>query len=244
MGSGADFEGVWPSLPGWRHLAPDLPGHGRTRAGRFGEHAMPSTAAALVDWLDQAGIKRPHLIGYSMGGRLALHLACHHRARFASVVAISATPGLDDAEEAAARRNADRALARRLVVERVEDFLAAWNAQPLFAGLDPADPVVAAQHARRLSADRMGFARSLRAMGTGAMAPLWRDLPSLSAPVDAVVGERDAKFVAIARRMAESGPVTVHAVPDSGHAPHLEQPARLARTLINILRRNETRPET
>jgi 2-succinyl-6-hydroxy-2,4-cyclohexadiene-1-carboxylate synthase len=233
LGSGADFDAVAAGL-GVRGIAPDLPGHGQTRATRFGEHGLEACAAALLGLLDAEGADRPHLVGYSMGGRLALTLAVRARARFGRVVIVSATPGLPNAAERAARRAADRALAARAVMRPLPEFLAAWYAQPLFATLDPASPAVQAMQARRGRQDPWGLARSLRAMGTGAMRPLWDDLPQ-AAPFDAVAGARDAKFAAIAGRMARTPGATAHLVEGAGHAPHLEQPARFVQNLNDLL---------
>jgi 2-succinyl-6-hydroxy-2,4-cyclohexadiene-1-carboxylate synthase len=241
LGSGADFAPLAADMgPGLRHLAPDLPGHGATEATRLSDHAMPATAEALLAWLSAEGVTRPDVVGYSMGGRLALHLAATARDRFGSVVAVSATPGLADPAEAAQRRAADRRLACRLMTEPLPAFLDFWYAQPLFAGLDSASPRIAAMNERRLRQVPAGLARSLRAMGTGAMAPLWDALPGLSAPIDAIVGAEDAKFRAIGERMAASGRVRVHIVAGAGHAPHLEQPGRFVQTLQRVLQRNRT----
>lgn len=240
LGSGADFCDTAEAL-GVRGLAPDLPGHGATRASRFSDHGLDACAAALLDLLDTEGITRPHLVGYSMGGRLALTLATRARTRFGRVVIVSATPGLPDPAERAARRAADRRLAAQAVTRPLPAFLADWYAQPLFATLDPSAPAVQAMQARRLAQDPWGLARSLRAMGTGSMRPLWHDLPG-AAPFDALAGADDAKFAAIAQRMAATPGVRAHLIDGAGHAPHLEQPARFVQKVRNLLGLPGTEP--
>jgi 2-succinyl-6-hydroxy-2,4-cyclohexadiene-1-carboxylate synthase len=240
LGSGADFADTATAL-GVLGLAPDLPGHGGTRASRFSDHSLDACAAALLDLLDAEGADRPHLVGYSMGGRLALTLAVRARRRFGRVVIVSATPGLPDAAERAARRAADRQLAGRAVTRPLPAFLADWYAQPLFATLDPAAPAVQAMQARRLEQNPWGLARSLRAMGTGSMRPLWDDLPQ-AAPFEAVAGADDAKFAALARRMADTPGVRVHLIDGAGHAPHLEQPARFVQKMRHLLGLPGTEP--
>jgi 2-succinyl-6-hydroxy-2,4-cyclohexadiene-1-carboxylate synthase len=239
LGSGADFAPLGAAL-GAQVLAPDLPGHGATAGTRFSDHGMDACAAALLGWLDAEGVERPDLVGYSMGGRLALHLAVRARARFGRVVLVSASPGLADAAERAARAAADRAMARRLVTRPLTEFLADWYAQPLFASLDPEAPAVRAMHARRGAQDPWGLARSLRAMGTGAMAPLWSRLAE-AAPAAAVAGARDAKFRALAEAMAATPGWCASVIADAGHAPHLEQPAAFVQTLTELLTLRPTR---
>lgn len=233
LGSGADMAPLAEALGG-DVLAPDLPGHGATVATRFSDHRMEGCAAALLGWMAAEGVERPDLVGYSMGGRLALHLAVHARARFGRVVLVSASPGLADATERAARAAADRALARRVVTRPLPAFLADWYAQPLFATLDPETPAVRAMHARRGAQNPWGLARSLRGMGTGAMAPLWHRLAE-AAPVAAVAGARDAKFRAIAGAMAATPGWSARLIEGAGHAPHLEQPAGFVQTLTELL---------
>lgn len=236
LGTATDFGPTMATLaPAFRCLAVDLPGHGRTTADGPDDFSMEATAAALLAWLADRGIERPHLVGYSMGGRLALHLAAAARARFATVVLVSASPGLADASERAARRQADAALAHRLRTGALADFLADWYAQPLFARL-AADPALLAEtRARRAAQDPEGLARSLEGMGTGTMAPLWDTLADMAGPVHALAGADDAKFAAIARRMAEAPGIAATLIADAGHAPHLEQPARFVQTLTDVL---------
>lgn len=235
LGSGADFEGTAAALgEGVRLLAPDLPGHGATVAGRAADYTMPGCATALLDLVAAETDAPPDLVGYSMGGRLALHLAVAARARFGRVAIVSATPGLPEEAERRARRAADRALARRITAGPLPEVLDAWYAQPLFATLDPGAPEVRAMHARRQAQSPAGLARSLRGMGTGAMAPLWDRLAD-AAPFDAIAGERDAKFAAIAARMAGTAGIRRHLIAGAGHVPHLEQPARFVQTLRNVL---------
>jgi 2-succinyl-6-hydroxy-2,4-cyclohexadiene-1-carboxylate synthase len=95
--------------------------------------------------------------------------------------------------------------------------------------------------ARRLAQDPWGLARSLRAMGTGSMRPLWDDLPQAT-PFEAVAGADDAKFAALARRMADTPSVRVHLIDGAGHAPHLEQPARFVQKMRHLLGMPGTEP--
>jgi 2-succinyl-6-hydroxy-2,4-cyclohexadiene-1-carboxylate synthase len=207
--------------PRYRVLAPDLRGHGAASARR------PVDFAAVEADLDALVPPGAVLAGYSMGGRIALHHAVSRPGRVARLVLVGASPGLADPAERAARAAADARLADRLEAIGVEAFAREWGAQPLFAGQPPA--VAAAAHADRLRSSAAGLAAALRGLGTGVMAPLWGALPGLALPVTLVVGERDAKFRAIAERMAAGLPeARLVVVAGAGHAAQLERPAAVA----------------
>src|SRR5207302_6493945 len=117
-------------------------------------------------------------------------------------VLVSATPGIEDERERAARRASDDALAERLERDGITSFVDAWEQQPLLR-LDERVPhaVLDRQRAERLASSPRGLANSLRGVGTGQQPPLWHALPDLRAPVSLVVGERDPRYRAIAERM-------------------------------------------
>jgi len=205
-------------------LAPDLRGHGAASAVR------PVSLSAVLADLDALLADGAALAGYSMGGRIALHSALAHPGRLARLVLIGASPGLADPAERAARRAADEALAARVEAGSIEAFADAWGALGLWAGQPPA--VAAAARADRLANDPAGLAAALRGLGTGALAPVWDRLGELALPVELVVGERDAKFRAVAGAMAAALPdARVHVVAGAGHAAQLERPGAIARIL-------------
>jgi 2-succinyl-6-hydroxy-2,4-cyclohexadiene-1-carboxylate synthase len=220
--TGASWEPVVRSLHRrYRVLAPDIRGHGSA----WPRHPVNLDAVLA----DLAGLlSAPFtLCGYSMGGRLALHAALALGERITRLVLIGASPGLDDPTEREARRAADQALAARLESSTIEEFAAEWARTPVLAGLP--EPVAAAAHADRLRNTPAGLAAALRGLGTGALPPLWDRLGELAIPVSLVVGERDLKFAAIARRMADALPrAELTIVPGAGHAVHLEAPAAVA----------------
>jgi 2-succinyl-6-hydroxy-2,4-cyclohexadiene-1-carboxylate synthase len=207
----------------YRCFAPDLPGHGDADGRR------PATFDAVAAYVGALRLERFALCGYSMGGRLALHVALRDP-RVQRLVLVGASPGIADAAEREARRTADLALADRIEQIGLEPFVQEWGAQPLFAGQPRG--VAAAAREDRLRNTATGLAAALRGLGTGAMVPLWDRLGELRMPVVLVAGEHDDKFRAIAERMAAAIPdARVVVVPDAGHAVHLERPDAVAGAL-------------
>lgn len=208
--TGRSWDRVAGGLSDHDVVQPDLPGHGR--------HAdEPADLWRCADHLaDECG--RATYLGYSMGARVALHLALAHPSLVTGLVVLGATAGIDDEHERAARRAADDVLADRLEEVGTSVFLEEWLSQPLFADLHEE-----ARGAR--STDAAGLASSLRLAGTGTQEPLWDRLRALSMPVLVLAGERDGKFRALADRLAAAigANAEVAVVPGAGHAAHLER---------------------
>lgn len=203
----------------------DLPGHG----GNAGDTDPACfTLEATLDLLDRAqGPDPAPLVGYSMGGRVALAYALSRPRRVTRLVLESASPGLASAEERAARRASDEALALRLESRGIEAFVDEWEALPLFESQRALpDEVRSAQRARRLRNDPGSLAASLRGVGTGTLPSYWDVLSELSVPTLLLTGALDRKFTTIAGRMAERIPDARHiVVAGAGHAVHLERSA-------------------
>jgi 2-succinyl-6-hydroxy-2,4-cyclohexadiene-1-carboxylate synthase len=227
-GSARSWDGVRPGLASYaRLILPDLVGHGASpKPDDLARYSFEACVADLVQLLDDLAIDRAHVLGYSMGGRVALHLALAHPDRVRSLLLESASPGIEDPVERAARIAADEALAQRIETHGIAAFVDEWERQPLLALADHASAEVRAeQHAQRLQNDPLGLAMSLRGMGAGQQRPLWSELPRLSMPVSLLVGERDTRYCAIAERMLPllpKGELTI--AERAGHTVHLDQP--------------------
>ena len=210
---------------GYEVLTPDQAGHGTAKNVRAN---LLEGAAALAELGPAA------YIGYSMGGRLALHVAVHHPAVVERLVLIGATAGIEDERERAERKLADDKLAATIQRDGVDAFLVRWLADPMFASL----PAEASGIEYRRENTPEGLAASLRLMGTGTQQPLWSRLGQVRVPVQFLVGELDQKFTALALRMADKwgGPARVEVVRNAGHAVHLEQPVEVASRIAEFLR--------
>ena len=219
-------------------VAVDLPGHGLSDApAEIERYEMARAVDDAVAAVALAGFARAAWLGYSMGGRTALHVAAAQPQAVASLVLVGASAGLDCTEERLARRTADNALAARIEREGVPAFVRYWESLPLFATMRLLpERERAAVRAGRLANSATGLANSLRGMGTGAQEPLQHRLRELTMPALVLAGEFDPKFVAIGRELVEMMPASRFAtVAGAGHAAHLEQPEAAAALVCEFL---------
>jgi 2-succinyl-6-hydroxy-2,4-cyclohexadiene-1-carboxylate synthase len=208
-------------------LARDLPGHGDAAdAGR------PITFAGCVAEVLAHAPQRFALCGYSLGGRIALHVALAAPERVERLVLVSTTAGIENPAERARRRASDRRLADELERFPFEDFVARWSRLPLFAGDPAAVDVLAVEDQRRNRPDAL--AAALRGVGAGEMDPLWDRLAELTMPVTVLVGDRDRKFQVLGRRMVDLLPGGELVVVAGGHRLALESPAAVACALEGV----------
>jgi 2-succinyl-6-hydroxy-2,4-cyclohexadiene-1-carboxylate synthase len=217
------WDGVAACLHPQRYLprALDLPGHGGAADAN-----RPITFAGCVEDVLAHSPQRFVLGGYSLGGRVALHVALAAPERVRRLVLISTTAGIEDPAERAERRVADHRLADELESLPFEDFIERWRTQPLFAEDPPEVSALAREDQRRNRPDAL--AAVLRGIGSGEMEPLWDRLSELAMPVTVLVGDRDAKFRLLGQRMAESLSRAELVIAPGGHGLPLENPAAVA----------------
>ncbi|HEX3278456.1 MAG TPA: alpha/beta fold hydrolase [Thermoleophilaceae bacterium] len=167
------------------------------------------------------------LAGYSLGGRLALRAALREPDRYAGLVTVGATAGIEDPVIRAARAEADDRLASWVEAAPIEDVVAIWERQPLFA--DQSEQLIEDQRAGRLAQDPTELARLLRSAGQGVLEPVWHELLTLDLPVLAIAGARDEGYSSAAQKIAATAPHgRAQIVADAGHAAHLQQPEAVA----------------
>jgi 2-succinyl-6-hydroxy-2,4-cyclohexadiene-1-carboxylate synthase len=230
------FERVCDLLPGVSVLAPVVRGHDGERVA-----GAPAPFEAEVDRLARLvaghGGGRAHLVGYSLGARLALGLLVRHPALFASATLVAVHPGLQADVERDARGRADDGWCRLLEAEGLARFVDAWERQPLFASQARLDDVtLQAQRARRLSHDPQGLAWALRSLGLARMPSYWAALSALEVPVHLMAGQLDDKFTALARSAAGRLACELTVVDGAGHNVVLERPDVIAAAIRKGLR--------
>jgi 2-succinyl-6-hydroxy-2,4-cyclohexadiene-1-carboxylate synthase len=238
MGSIRDWDDVIEHLSTSRHcLSMDLPGHGKSlRLADDSAYTMPGASQGIVEVMKRVGIGPASIVGYSMGGRLALYLATHYRHMCSRLIVESASAGIVSDSEREERLKLDEEKARELEEGEFEDFLRTWYCQPVFATMAEDPKKLERVLRRRRLNDPRELARSLRGMSVGAQAPLWASLSDLAMPVCLIAGERDGKYVDIVRSMAALMPdVRVEIIEEVGHNVHWENPSAVSECIRNFL---------
>lgn len=230
-GSVATWDKVAASISDYRIVAIDLIGHGQTDSPQdVAAYTMEAQILQLDEIFQQLNLHKVILLGYSMGGRVALSFAKAFPKRVSLLILESASPGLKSEKEQAIRRSSDENLANQIEANGIEFFVNKWENIPLFATqkrLPPDVQVMVRQE--RLSQSEVGLANSLRGMGTGAQTSLWPYLGKLSLPVTLITGELDEKFCEIAEEMQALLPNAQHVIVNNiGHAIHVENPEQFA----------------
>ncbi len=228
-GSGTDFgplaaAGAASGLP-W--FAPDLPGHGACRVDDVERgYSFEAVDALIGKALGRLPPGPRRLLGYSMGGRLALHFAVNQPGEVDRLYLIGASPGIETARHREDRHANDLLLAERIERDGIAWFAPHWEHRPIIRTQDSIRASwLGPMKARRRRLDPPALAHSLRGLGTGVMPSLWDRLPALTVPTTLFVGEHDTKFLDIAREMCRRCPALALAViPRAGHCAHLENP--------------------
>jgi 2-succinyl-6-hydroxy-2,4-cyclohexadiene-1-carboxylate synthase len=223
-------------------LAPSLPGHGGT-AAPDGAMSVEGTADALAGLLRDRGATPAHVVGYSLGARVALRLAVTYPDVARRLVLESASAGLETDREREARRAADETLATRLETDGIEAFVDEWERNPVFAShASLASDRSARIREMRLANHPAGLAASLRQAGQGTMEPLFDRLGTLDVPTLVVAGALDAIGRPRAERVAAAVPGARLAIVDgAGHTPHDERPEAFRRLVMEFLEEEPAR---
>lgn len=231
-------EHLGPLSQHFRVLALDQIGHGETSVPADStRYQIGEGAADLIAVLQHVGALPAALLGYSMGGRLALYAALTYPTAFHALILESASPGLRGEAARQERLLKDEALANSILEHGLPAFVDAWEQLPLFSTQHsmPAERQ-ATQRAIRLANHPLGLANSLRGMSTGAQPSLWERLPELTIPVLLITGSEDAKFNAIADEMMTLLPSAQRVIaPGASHTVHVEQPAQYDEIVTSFL---------
>lgn len=223
---------------GLRVIALDLLGHGRSDApGDSRRYAIEQCCDDILCIMNVLDIREGEatLLGYSLGGRIALYTA--FAGFFRTLILESASPGLESVDDRYMRRRSDNALASLIEREGIASFVEIWERIPLFTSQAQLSPEVRARlHAQRMNNREVGLANSLRGVGTGEQPSLYSRLHEMTLPTLLITGEFDTKFSEIAQKMVSALPqAQLVIVPGAGHTVHLEQPERFDELVLNFL---------
>jgi len=252
-GSGLSWAGIGPFGGDFRVIVPDLPGHGgtgwqsgddaRPAASRAGARTAPTearprasverTADDLAAISGRLGARPVHVVGYSLGARIALRLAIAHPGIVGRLVLEAPSAGIADPAARAERAALDAERARFVVTEGIEAFAARWEAEPILAGEAALPPGARdRQRAIRRANPALGLAASLVYAGQGTMEPLGGRLGEVRAPTLVIVGADDPGRPRAEAVAAGIPGARLALVAGAGHAPHLEAPATF-RSLVH-----------
>jgi 2-succinyl-6-hydroxy-2,4-cyclohexadiene-1-carboxylate synthase len=232
------WEPVLAALEGFRLVRVDLIGHGKSDAPEDpARYRMACAVEDLLALLHHLHVEQYALIGYSLGGRVALHLAAAAPDRLSALVVESASPGIEDPAQRGARVESDELLAQSLFSDGLQAFADRWQAQPLFESQRSLPPdVLAEQRRQRLENSPLGLANSLRGMGAGAQDYILERLSVIEAPALFLAGALDTRYAALAPVFAAQVPGARHCIiEDAGHTTHLEQPEAWSRVVRGFL---------
>nr|WP_216662753.1 2-succinyl-6-hydroxy-2,4-cyclohexadiene-1-carboxylate synthase [Klebsiella aerogenes] len=222
-----EWRTVGEAFPAWPRLYLDLPGHGGS--ADIAVDGFTGVSELLQATLNSYNILDYWLVGYSLGGRVAMNFACQPRAGLRGLIVEGGHPGLQDEASRQARLINDSAWAERFRREPLAQVFADWYQQPVFASLN------AAQRASLVALRRRNNGATLAAMLEATSLAQQADLrPSLQArdfPFHYLCGERDAKFRAIAQALAAD----IHIIHHAGHNAHRDNPAAVIACLAQIL---------
>jgi 2-succinyl-6-hydroxy-2,4-cyclohexadiene-1-carboxylate synthase len=216
----------------------DIIGHGKTDSPLDSKrYDIEEVSTDIISILDELLIDKIDLIGYSMGGRLALAIAVNYPDRINKLILESSSPGLSLENERRLRRLSDEKLANEISINGIEWFVDYWGNIPLFKTqhLLSTERRLAIRN-QRISNNIIGLQNSLKGMGTGSQPSYWNRLSLLEMPVLLICGELDQKFCKIAKQMSDVLPNSkVEKITDAGHAIHVEHPKIFGKIVSEFL---------
>lgn len=235
MGSSADWALTVEALSDVAFcVTVDLPGHGRSTGLPSHLYTMEGATQAVADVLDEVGIDRGSLVGYSMGGRVALYFSLFYADRVRRLVLESASPGLQTKDARSRRRALDAERAERIRAD-LGAFLEEWYRQPLFESLQR-HGLVDEMVDRRSTNDPDELARALTGLGPGHQPSLWERLGEIEVPTLVMTGGLDEKYEDVTERTARViGTADRVLVPEAGHNVHAERPQAFLAQLSHFL---------
>ena len=223
-----EWQAVGESLRDYPRLYLDLPGHGESAGVSVA--GFNDLSDLLASTLLSYNILNYWLVGYSLGGRIAMVHACQQPKGLAGLIVEGGHPGLCDATAREARAESDRRWAQRFRDEPLASVFRAWYQQPVFASLTDAqrDELITL----RSQNNGATLAAMLQATSLANQPDLRAALNARTTPFHYVYGERDEKFAALAAELNAER----HVIPNAGHNAHRDNPAAVAASLAQILR--------
>ncbi len=238
MGESSDFDSLANRLQeNYYCIAIDLPGHGQTIVDSETDYIIEKTSEALIQFLDEKKINNSHLLGYSMGGRVAYYLLTHYPNVFHKAIIESSSPGLKTEQEKIERVQKDLFLSKRMRMEPIAQFLDDWYSLDLFSSIDKNSEAYNKMIERKTKNNIDNLALSLKYNGTGAMPSMWNMLAEITAEVLLITGALDKKYTSIAKEISSEHENISHEIIDATtHNVHFENEEQYYKTVENYLK--------
>ncbi|MDO6618417.1 2-succinyl-6-hydroxy-2,4-cyclohexadiene-1-carboxylate synthase [Shewanella sp. 6_MG-2023] len=233
LGSKEDWQASLQILSQHFHcICIDLPGHGDNQL-ELPTPGFETAAQSIVDKVIQLGYSQFHLLGYSLGGRIALHIAKLYPKAVLSLLLESAHLGLTSSRDKQARLKHDQKWADKLAVEPIRDFLEQWYQQPVFANLttDARKNLIAI----RSKNNPQALLHCFKSTSLGLQQNGEKVLKQLHCPAYLLVGEQDSKFSQLAQQWQQKLQLNTVTISHCGHNIHKAQPKMFAARIIQLL---------
>ena len=234
LGAGSDWgEIAAPLAEDYFCVCPDLPGHGANITRDFdAQLSIPQLALELRALCAALSLSAPIVVGYSLGGRVALAAAVRYPEIMQALMLESTSAGLDTEAERQARAATDDARAAVLLADGIAAFMRTWYAAPLFESLQMRPQLLAKLQAARMCNDARWMSKVVSELSPGRAASVWAELPSVRLRTLLLAGALDVRYTESAQRMAAAMPNAIcTVVADAGHNVHLEQPTAYIQAL-------------
>ncbi|WOT06920.1 2-succinyl-6-hydroxy-2,4-cyclohexadiene-1-carboxylate synthase [Shewanella sp. DAU334] len=211
----------------------DLPGHGSSHQHTLTTPGFSDCVALIQQTLSSLTVQQYHLVGYSLGGRIALHLARQSPEQVQSLILESCHPGLTSYADKAARKANDAQWAAKLASLTILDFLAQWYQQPVFADLSPQKRQVMIK--LRSSNNAIALGNCYQSTSLAEQADLWDTPAIIKAPCYFIAGDDDQKFTALATRWQQQSTIKLHVAEGCGHNVHSAAPALFSQLVLQLI---------
>lgn len=241
------LHGFAQSTESWDPIAPllaerryvvafDFVGHGRSdKPDDPTVYEMGAVIEALSAFLHDRFATKVALVGYSMGGRIALSYACKEPSRLSALIVESAGLGAKNGQQHVAMQHRDADLIERLLTSDIESFTTYWESLPLFETQRKLPEEIRDRVRQgRLSNDPRALAYTVRGTGQHSMVDLTEHIKHLPMPILYIAGILDRKYLKIAENLQYEKNVTCVLL-NTGHNTHLEDSATFAKQVDGFL---------
>lgn len=237
-GNGQDFQPLIQLTHNhltWHTL--DLPGHDPHNPVNPTAYSLELYLDAIHATAQSYKLNQFALLGYSMGGRLALHYALRYPTSIKMLILIGSSPGIENPEARQQRFEQDHKLSKWILKNDIKPFIDFWMQTPLIRSQKNIPSSIFHPFLeRKYQHSPIGLAATLEALSPGKIPSLWKEIKNIICPTFIIAGEKDLEYVAIGQKMS---PLLQNAryfsVPNAGHCAHLENLQKFSEEFLNFL---------